>query len=82
MSISDGLDPYIFRRNMGKMRSMKEEVDGDVFNSRQSWHFFKVNMNKVLFPICTLNWRVNNYVSRQRKDVNRRNGNNCYYIDL
>ena len=25
------------------------------------------NMIKVLFPICTLNWRVNNYVSRQGK---------------
>ena len=24
-------------------------------------------MNKVLFPICTLTWRVNNYVSRQEK---------------
>ena len=27
----------------------------------------------VLFPFCTLNWRVNNYVSRQRKGINRRN---------
>ena len=25
------------------------------------------NMIKVLFPICTLIWRVNNYVSRQGK---------------
>ena len=24
-------------------------------------------MIKVLFPICTLSWRVNNYVSRQGK---------------
>ena len=26
---------------------------------------FDVIMYKVLFPICTLTWRVNNYVSRQ-----------------
>ena len=32
-------------------------------------------MIKVLFPICTLNWRVNDYVSRQGKDINRRNEN-------
>ena len=35
---------------------------------------FVVNMNEVLlFPICTLIWRVNNYVSRQRKTLNRKN---------
>ena len=53
---------------------MKEEMDREVFISSQGWHFsFIDNINKVLFPICTLNWRVNNYVSRQRKDTNRRN---------
>ena len=31
--------------------------------SRQSRHFsFADNMIKVLCPICTLDWRVNNYV--------------------
>ena len=29
--------------------------------------FLKNNMIKVLFPLCTLIWRVNNYVSRQGK---------------
>ena len=68
MSIFDGLDPYFFRRKMEKMRSLKEEKDGEVSVSRQSRHYpFIDNMIKVLFPICTVIWRVNNYVSRQGK---------------
>ena len=74
MSFSDGVDPYFLRRNMEKTRSMKEEMDGEVFISSQSRHFCLINnMIKVLFPICTLNWRVNNYVFRQGKGINRRN---------
>ena len=44
-------------------------MEGRVFISRQSRHPFSliIIMNKVLFPICTLIWRVNNYVSRQGK---------------
>ena len=30
-------------------------------------------MIKVLFPICTSNWYVNNYASRQEKGINRIN---------
>ena len=53
---------------------MKEEMDKQVFISRQSRHFsFIDNMIKVLFPICNLNWRVNIYVFRQGKGINRRN---------
>ena len=53
---------------------MKVEMDGEVFISRQSRHFsFVDNMIKLLFPICTLNWRLNNHVSRQGKDKDRRN---------
>ena len=56
MSISDGLEPYFFRRKMKKTRSMKEEMDGEVFISRQSRHFsFIDNMIKETFPIFTLN---------------------------
>ena len=59
---------------MEKTRSMKEEMDGEVFISRQSRLFsFIDNMIKVLFAICILNWRVNNYVSRQGKRTDRRN---------
>ena len=68
MSISEGLDPYFFRRKMEKTRSMKEEMDGEVFISHQSWHLsFLVNTIKILLPICTLNWRVNNYEYEKRK---------------
>ena len=60
---------------MEKTRSLKEEMDGEVLTSRQTRHFsFIDNMIKVIFPICTLNWRVNNFVSRQGKGgVKRRN---------
>ena len=74
MSSSDWLRPYIFRRKMEKTRPMREEMDGKVFISRQSWHFlFIVKIIKALFPICTLIWRVDNYVSRQGRALNRRN---------
>ena len=81
MSISDGLDPYSFHRKMEKTRSMKEEMDREVFISGQSRHFcFIDNMIEVLFPICTSNWRVNNYVSRQGNGLNRRNENTIIII--
>ena len=38
MSISDGSDPYFFRRKMEKTRSVKEEMDREMFIPRQSWH--------------------------------------------
>ena len=37
------------------------------FPARVGIFSFVNNMIKVLFPICTLIWRVNNYVSRQGK---------------
>ena len=62
---------------------MKEEMDGEVFISRQSRHFFFiVDIIKVLFPICTLNWRVNIYVSRQEKGINRRNESTMNVIKM
>ena len=42
MSVSDGLDSYIFRRKMEKAQHMSEEMDGNVFSSRQSWHFLSL----------------------------------------
>ena len=66
MSISDGLGPSIFYRKMENARPMREEMIGKMSISRQNRHFnFDVIFYKVLFPICTLTWRVNNYVSRQ-----------------
>ena len=38
-----------------------------LFPARVGIFSFVNNMIKVLFPICTLIWRVNNYVSRQGK---------------
>ena len=69
MPIFDGSDRTFPCRKVGKTRSVREEMDGKVFISRQSRHTFPLinNMIKVLFPICTLIWRVNNYVSRQEK---------------
>ena len=69
MSISDRLGPSIFCRKMEKARPMMEEMDGKVvfFPARVGIFNFDVLMSKVFFPICTLTWRVNNYVSRQEK---------------
>ena len=69
MSISDGLGPSIFCRNMEKARPMMEEMDGKVvYFLPESAHFaFDVMISEVLFSICTSTWRVNNYVSRQEK---------------
>ena len=53
---------------------MNGEMDGAVFISRQSRNFsFLDNMIIVLFPICILNWRVNNYISRQEKSLSKGN---------
>ena len=51
MSISDRLDPYIFRQKMEKTRSINEEMDWKVFISRRSRHVsFLIIMIEVLFP--------------------------------
>ena len=77
MSISEGLGLYIFCRKMETTWPMSEEVDEKVFSPRQSRNFiFLVIVIEVLFSICTLTWRVNNCVSRQGKDLKRRNENN------
>ena len=55
ISISDWSDPYIFRRKMEKTRSVKEEMEGKLFISRQIRHiFFEIIMIKVLFPTLYL----------------------------
>ena len=80
ITICDGLGPSIFCRKMEKARPMREEMDGKgaSYEGRavwKSWLFpagvgffsFDVIIQKILFPICTLTWRVNNYVCRQEK---------------
>ena len=55
MSISDGLDPYTFRRKMEKTGSIEEEMVRKLFISRQSRHISFVNfLIKVLLPILYL----------------------------
>ena len=74
ISNSDGLSPCFFRLKLEKTCRVREEVNGKVLVSHQSWHFlFLVIIIKVLFHICVLTWRVSNYVSRQGKSVYRRN---------
>ena len=44
-----------------------------LFPARVGISAFDVFFIKVFFPICTLTWRVNNYIYRQRKGINSRN---------
>ena len=69
MFISDGLGPSIFCRKMEKARPMTEEMDGKscLFPARVGISDFEVMMYELLFPVCALTWRVNDYVSRQEK---------------
>ena len=69
MSISDGLGPSIFCRKMEKARPMREEMDGRVvyFPPESALLPLMLYFSTVLFPICTLTLRANNYVSRQEK---------------
>ena len=59
----------------GDDAACEEENGGKMFNSRQSRHFLFVDsITKVLLPTFFLTWHVNNYVSRQGKSINGRNG--------
>ena len=62
------IGPVNFLSKMHKTRPMKEEMDRKMFISRRRRHFlFRDSIIKVLFPNCTLTWRVNNYVLPPRK---------------
>ena len=69
MSISAGLGPSIFCRKMEKARPMSEEMDGKVvfFPPESALLPLMLYFSTVIFPFCTLTWRVNNYVSRQEE---------------
>ena len=75
MSISDGLGPSIFCRKMEEARPMREEMDGRVFYFPPESALLPLMLypSPVLFPICILAWRANNYVSPPGKSINRRN---------
>ena len=69
MSISDGLEPSNFCRKMEKARPMREEMDGRVvyLSPKSALSHLMLYFSTVLFPICTLTWRANNYVFRREK---------------
>ena len=50
---------------------------GCLFPAGVSISDFGVMIYEVLFPICTLTWRVNNYVSRQEKVLAALNKESC-----
>ena len=63
MSISDGSDRTFFC----PVREGRNGRKGVFFPPESASFTLINNMIKVLFPICTLIWSVNNYVSRQGK---------------
>ena len=68
MSISDGLDLYIFLSKNENDAVYERKIGQKGVFSRHSRHFSLVNkMIKVLFPFSTLNLRVNTHVSRRKK---------------
>ena len=67
MSFSDGFHPCLLRRKMEKARSMRKKWMERCFFPARFGMFFVITMIKVLFAICTLIWRINIYVSCQRK---------------
>ena len=73
MSISDGSDHTFFLSKDGN-DAVREGRNGrkGVYFPPESASFLLINNKiKVLFPICTLIWRVNSYVSRQGKGIKR-----------
>ena len=69
------IGPYFFLSKDGKdaVRDGRIGRKGAYFPP-ESAYFSLINiMIKVLFPICTLIWRVNDYVLPPRKGINRRN---------
>ena len=63
------IGPYSFLSKDGKdaVREGRNGWKGVYFPPESATFPLIYNMIKVLFPICTLIWRVNNYVSRQGK---------------
>ena len=74
--ISNWLRPYAFRRMLEKMGSMRKEMDGGVFMSRQSRHFsFVTNMVKLLFPTLHLDLACKQVIFPPSKGTDKSNEN-------
>ena len=67
--------PYLFLSKYGKdaVRDGKNGRKGVYFSPESASFPLINNLIEVFFPICTMIWRVNNYVSRQGGGTNRRN---------
>ena len=53
---------------------MGEKMNDKVFFPAKGGIFCLINnIIEVLFPTCTLTWRMNNYVSHQVRGVNKKN---------
>ena len=84
ISISEGLDPYLFlskdRKDAVHERRNGRRAESSLFPARVGIFLFIGNIIRVLFPICTLNWRLNIYVFRQGKGINRKNESTIIFI--
>ena len=83
MSFSDGLGShFLFASKHGKNETYEGRIRwrGVYFPPESASFAFIVIMNKILFPICTLTWRVNNYVFRQGKSINRRSDSTINFM--
>ena len=78
------IGPYFFLSKDGKdaVREGRNGWKGVYFPPESASFSLINNMIKVLFPICTLIWRVNNYVFPPRKGKNRRNESTMIIIKI
>ena len=83
MSISDGADPYFFRRKMEMTRFVKEEKDGEMFISRQSRPLFLYNQyDESTFPYLYLDLACKQLYFLPGKGMNRRNKSTVFVINI
>ena len=78
------IGPYFFLSKVGKdaVREGRNGWKGVYFPPESASFSLINNMSKVLFPICTLIWRVNNYVFPPRKGISRRNESTIIIIKI
>ena len=76
------IGPYLFLSKDGKdaFREGRNGWKGVSFPPESTSFSLINNMIEVLFPICTLIWRVNNYVFPPRKGINRRNESTIIFL--
>ena len=69
------IKPVLFAAERWKGRGLWKKKWTEGFFFSQNWLSFCIfDIIKVLFPICMLNWRVNNYVYCRGKGIKKING--------